>query len=616
MVAFACCLGISSAAQAAPPANDNFAGGQIVGPALPLEVPASNVEATAEVGEPAIGGNAALRSIWFRWTAPAAGTVVVNLCGSGFTGSESPFEAVAVRTGAALNALVLVAETAGNCSLRFTAVAGIQYKIQVDYRNDQGNFTFRMRQLTPPANDNFVSSTVIGPGLPINVQGTTVDSGWQVGEPAALGGSTSSRSVWFTWVAPATEQVRADFCTYTLVSGAANRTIGVYTGNNPAGLVQVIPPTNNCEVTFNAVAGTTYRIAFSGSISGELNFALNLKSAPPPSNDNFANAITVGPGLPILAQGNNEFATVEAGEPDHSGPGFDAARSLWYQWTAGQSQRVKLKACNRDDRTRIGVYTGASVNALTNVAEYPGFAPHCSVLLNAVAGTTYRIAAAGGPQDGAYGPFELDIHALNRPPNDDFADAITIGPLPVNLTGSVVDASVEENEPSHALGSYSDRFASVWYRWTATSVDPVLFSACSSTEPVRIAVYSGTALDDLEQIASSGKGCAEGSQGGRLAIAPDPGVTYLIAVAAENRNYESGFTLKATGSTLIPPVVEPPAGFNLKKAIKQCKKIKSKKKRAACIRKARKKDAIIKCRKIVNPANEAKCIRKAKRTFR
>jgi len=72
----------------------------MVEPALPVAVPASNLEATAEAEEPAISGNAAIPSVWFKWTAPASSMVVVDLCKNGFTGPEFPFESVAVRTGA------------------------------------------------------------------------------------------------------------------------------------------------------------------------------------------------------------------------------------------------------------------------------------------------------------------------------------------------------------------------------------------------------------------------------------------------------------------------------------------------------------------------------------
>jgi len=605
----------SSTATAAPPANDNFSAAQVIGPGLPISVPASNIEATAQPLEPAIGGNNAISTVWYQWTAPAAGPVVVNLCNSGFTGSDSAFVAFAVRTGAALNALMLVEDQLGDCLLRFNAVNGTVYSIQVDYRNNQGNFTFRMRQQTPPVNDNFPGTT-IGPGLPVNLPSTNLDSTFQVGELPFLGGATNSRSVWYSWTAPATGQVRLDVCDFVRISGPANKVLAAYTGVVIGGLVAVAT-TDNCELSFVANSGTTYRIAFSGHIAGEGTFTLRLRNAPPPANDDFANAQVIGPQLPVKLQATNEFSTAQAGEPGHGGIGPTAHYSSWYSWTAPTSARVRIKSCSRTFNARLGVYTGAAVNALTEAGESPLYAPHCSKILNAVAGTTYRIAAAGGTQEGEYGTFELDVHVLDIPANDNLSDAQAFSPeLPSSINGSTTDASYEDSEPSHDDDS-SQKTASVWYRWTAQSADAIIFSACSQTEATRVAVYSGIVYEDLQKIDQAAEGCPDGSLGGRLAIAPNSGETYLIAVSAAERDYESDFTLTSTGPPLAPPVVNPPKqGFSLKKAIRKCKKIKSKKKRAACIKKARKKAAIIKCRKIVNPGKEKKCIRKAQRKFR
>ena len=297
---------VPAAASAAPPANDNVVDAQVIGPALPVSVAASNLEATAEPGEPAIFSNAAISTVWFKWTAPASTTVVVDLCENGFTGADNPFQTFAVRQGAGFGN-VLVAEQAGECSKRFNATVGVQYKIQVDYRDNQGNFTFRLRQLAPPSNDNFASALPIGPALPINLNSSNVDSGYQAGEPAALGGSSNSRSVWYSWTAPAAGQVRMDMCDFDLISGSGNRTLIAYTGATLGTLVAVSPVGESCEVNFTAVAGTTYRIAFSGTLIGEGNFVLRLKNAPPPANDNFANATPVGPGLPVLVPGEQRI---------------------------------------------------------------------------------------------------------------------------------------------------------------------------------------------------------------------------------------------------------------------------------------------------------------------
>jgi hypothetical protein len=598
------------AASAAPPANDNFANAQVVGPALPVAVPASNVEATAEPGEPSISGNPAVSSVWFRWTAPAPGTVVVDLCKNGFTGSQTPFTAFAVRTGATLGTLALTTEMAGDCSRRFSAVAGVEYKIQVDYRFDQGNFTFRLRQLNPPSNDSFASAQVIGPALPINLNTTNVDSGWEAGEPPALGGSVQSRSVWYSWTAPDSGPVRMDVCDYEAVSGAGNRTVIAYTGATLGTLVAVTPGGGNCEANFTATSGVTYRIAFSGTVSGEGNFVLRLKSAPPPPNDDFANAIVVGPSLPAAAQANNEFATAQAGEPDHTGPGFPAARSVWYQWTPTRDIRVKIRACSRTFGARLGVYTGAAVNALTTEGELPPYAPHCSLLLNAVAGTNYWIAVAGGPQDGSYGLAKLDIHRLRVPANDNFTKATVLAlKSSGSIRGTTVDATTEASEPSHVPGNDGPGQAgSVWYRWKATNRQPVILSACSKSERMRIAVYTGPVIDGLTQVTASETGCPAGSKGGRLALAPTPGVTYRILVATDLRDFDAAFTLSAQG-----PFLAPKSKFNLKGALRKCRKTGPKSKRNSCIRKARRQAATVKCLSILDSAKQAECVARARR---
>lgn len=607
-------FGISASGALAAPANDNFANAQTVGPALPATTAASNIGATAEPGEPDTYSNDAVSSVWFKWTAPASGIVVVDLCTAGFTGGSSPFTMIAVRTGASLGALALVAETVGRCSLRFNAVNGTNYKIQIDYRTDEGNFNFKLRKLAPPPNDNFAGATTVGPALPVSVNSTTVDSGWQAGEPAALGGTTDSRSVWFNWTPAATGHVRIDVCDYTRVDGAANKIIAIYTGNTLGTLALVRSENTNCQFDFDVTAGVPQRIAVSGDISGELNLKLKLSSAPPPSNDNYSGAITVGPSLPIKVQGNNDFATSEAGEPNHS-EFMGAYHSVWYKWKAPATQAVRVRVCAEGYGARLGLYTGAP-GGFTRVGTPPPWGPYCSAVLQAVAGTTYSIAAAGGPQDNSYGPFTLDIHALARPANDDFANARDVGSaLPVSIEGTTVDAGIENYDPSS--------YPTVWYKWTAPSDDAMIFSACSSVHPADIGVYSGSDQMNLKEVARADEGCRNGLKGGRLAIAPESGKTYRIAVTTAERDDEAPFTLTAIGPPVVkdpivePPVITPPKNtFNLAKEIKKCKKIKSKKKRATCIKKAKKKAAIIKCKKIKNGQSRTKCIKKARKRYR
>ena len=609
----------------AAPANDNFASAQVIGGTLPATVPGNNVGATVEAGEPQIFSITPQKSVWYRFTAPSTATYVLDTCNDGFTGApefEDPL--MAVHTGATLATLVNVADINGRCSLRFPATMGTVYSLQVDYYEHEGSFNLSLRRLTPPPNDNFATPSALGPGLPVVANSTTVDATWEPGEPAAFGGSANSRSVWFSYTPSTTQRVRMSLCEKTVIDGTGNDRLIVFTGNTLATLVVLAELTSNdCNVDFPVTAGTTYRIGVSGPNPGEFTFQIGLKAAPPPPNDNFASAQVGGPGLPVNATGNNDFATEEIGEPDdHGGYPSGTSRSVWFSWTAGTTGRVRVKACNPELNFFTSVYTGATLATLTDVSETFDYAS-CSRFFDAVAGTQYRIAVAGGPFDGTYGPFAFNIHQVVFPANDAFDAAINLGSgLSVSRQGTTVDATIEENEPDH--GSYGSDGGSVWYRWTAPDDNPIILSACSRGEPNEITVYDDlpdplpeqTGMYALREIDFDNDSCAGDLKGGRLAIAPVKGMEYKIAVTPAVEDYESPFTL-AIGNP-----ANPKPAFNLKKAIAKCRKkfpgksAKAKRKRSRCIKAARKKAAIIKCRKIQNPGKRNVCIRKARKKFR
>ena len=632
-VAILAFLASTSGSAIAAPANDNFAGRQAISGPLPLTVAANNIGATSEAGEPMIGSNAPQKTIWFSWTAPNANPVVIDLCAVEFGDVSQPSVGIAVRTGVTLATLVLVTETSSRCALRLTPVTGTTYSFQIDFRNNEGTFNFLLRSLAPPSNDSFAAPVNFGSTLPVNQAGTTIDSGWEPGEPAPLGGPANSRSVWFSWTAPATGRIRVEQCETTYYDGPLNRQVIVYTGATLATLVVISSMTSvDCVQDLPVIAGTTYRIAVSGNISGEFDFVLKLKDAPPPANDNFAAPQVLGPALPILTGGDNDFATEEAGEPNHGGYP-NTSRSVWYSWTADQSGPIRVRACAKGLQLFTSVYTGVTLSTLTEVSERFSYGP-CSNYFDAVAGTTYRIAVAGGPFDGWHGAFTLGIHRVVIPANDAFDLATNLGSdIAVTTDGTTIDSTTESFEPDHGGGTFGSDGGSVWYRWTAPNDNATIFSACSSGEPNRIAVYADdpeedeTGIRDLLQVDNDDRACRDGLNGGRLAIAPITGTMYYIAVSPVLEDFESTFTLNVRGTAVVtppvtPPITEPkPAPFNLKKAIAKCKKIKgkskkAKRKRANCIKKARKKAAIIKCRKIDNKKSRTTCIRKARKRFK
>lgn len=122
---------LATALTNAPPANDNFASAaSITGSSATAS--GTNVNATKEAGEPNHGGDAGGKSVWWNWTAPSSGNVVIDTNGSGFD------TLLGVYTGSAVGALTTIAgdNNSGSNGLTskvsFAATAGVVYRIAVD----------------------------------------------------------------------------------------------------------------------------------------------------------------------------------------------------------------------------------------------------------------------------------------------------------------------------------------------------------------------------------------------------------------------------------------------------------------------------------------------------
>jgi hypothetical protein len=114
----------------APP-NDMFAGAQSVAGSSGT-VTGTNVDATKEAGEPNHAGVPGGRSIWYRWRAPATGSVTFETVGSNFD------TVLAAYRGSSVAALTRVAANNDigygiyQSRIKFTAYAGLTYVLAVD----------------------------------------------------------------------------------------------------------------------------------------------------------------------------------------------------------------------------------------------------------------------------------------------------------------------------------------------------------------------------------------------------------------------------------------------------------------------------------------------------
>jgi subtilisin len=235
--------------------------------------------------------------------------------------------------------------------------------------------------------------------------------------------SLGENSVWYSWTAPFSGHVTMDTCLSSF-----DTMLAVYTGSAIGSLSQVASDDDACsdvynnsgsKLSFDAVAGTNYRIAVAGfyadSFLGEGTFNLSVDS-PAPSNDYFSSAQTLS-GNSATVGGSTLLATREFDEPDHyastpDGYWFYGEHSVWYSWTAPSSGQVEMNTCQANISSTIAVYTGSGLSTLSRVADNRYACPSAlgsKVTFDATAGTTYRIAVAEPGGDHTQNTFTLEV---------------------------------------------------------------------------------------------------------------------------------------------------------------------------------------------------------------
>jgi hypothetical protein len=268
-----------------------------------------------------------------------------------------------------------------------------------------------------------------------------------------------------------------------------------------------------------------------------------------PPNDDFADAQDLLGRLGI-EDSWTVGATKETGEPDHAGdPG---GASIWYRWTAPASGRVTFSTLGSDFDTLLAAYTGAAVDALTEVAsnDDANGLPTSEISFDAVEGTTYSIAI-----DGAGGDSGLsELLWILQPPNDDFAAAQLLSGDHGSLDGTTVGATKEASEPNHAGDAGG---SSVWYWWTAPATGTLTLDTCDSTFDTLLAVYTGTDVAHLTAVASNDDGPPACGLGSKVVLSVTGGTTYDIAVDGFDGDW-GDFVLAWTRTNPPPPAAQPP----------------------------------------------------------
>ena len=241
-------------------------------------------------------------------------------------------------------------------------------------------------------------------------------------------------------------------------------------------------------------------------------------SAGPP-NDLFANRIFLT-GSNLVVNGNNNGAGTEPGEFVGSDNQV-LLSSVWYSWTAPETGAVRLWVQDATFPCMVTLYRGAAIGELTRLID-----PVDTTQWHLDAGDRIEIGVTsvywplGG--GGGYGPFTLHLQfsvPLPTSPNDQFADALPIDPLPYQMTGNLYGATRELNEP---LGLYGDSGTeTLWWYFAPVQKGMLTVTAGAPIFPPpfypRLIAYRGNSMTGLEHL--------ETSDGASVSVRTDPGVT-------------------------------------------------------------------------------------------
>lgn len=522
IASIACALAFAGQAQAAAPANDNFASAITLN-GDPANASGTTNQATRQAGEPTHGDSDALATVWFKWTPSQTGKVLVDTCDY----EDGWVEALGVYTGSAVNALTKV--QTGYCRLIFNATSGTTYSIAaVSYTDWSGPFDLVVKSFQAPANDNFSAATELVDG---NATGSTLGATSEAGEPDH-GESEAESTVWYSWTPSASGTASVNAC-----DGGYNvEVVAVYTGDQVDSLTE--KANGYCQLVFAAETGTTYRIAIASYEDFGGDFILKAKIVNSPANDNFAAAANIT-GFPLA--GSTEGATLEAGEPQTEY--FDTEATVWYKVSLANTGNFVFDACAEENVQSIAVYSGTS---LGNLVER-GFS-YCRLVVQLTKNTPYYISV--GSYSGSWGDFTLKANYFAPVTNDNFGSAVTL------TTGAVTagynyGAGRQGGEPYH---DGADGGRSVWYSWTPAQDGFATVDLCTNFDSV-LAVYTGSQLGSLTEVTSDDdspvSGCS--SMSSSVTFDAKANSTYRIAVDGYHESEQGSFNIRAK---LGPPRVK------------------------------------------------------------
>jgi hypothetical protein len=300
----------------------------------------------------------------------------------------------------------------GTPSLTLNVAAGTTYYFQVGtmYGGD-GIAQLNVEPILPPANDNFDQATTIsGTSFYESVDVTAATT--EAGEPTGNCYYTPQHTVWYKFTAPANGVVN----TSLWGSSSGDTILNAYRADGPG--LGGLSPSLGCtsyggSFWFTVQANQTYyfQAGTIWSTSNVLQFSMSF--VPAPANDNFADAKLITT-LPYDDGADMTAASREDNEPAPT-CGY-MGRTVWYAYTSTESGSLSQRTDTWWPPTVVAVYTGDSLQSLSEVACRYRYYDSSLLTFHVDAGMTYYFQV--GTSDNAWLPFHLEVAP---PPVADFS---------------------------------------------------------------------------------------------------------------------------------------------------------------------------------------------------
>ncbi|MBJ7459157.1 MAG: hypothetical protein JHD02_08220 [Thermoleophilaceae bacterium] len=357
----------------------------------------------------------------------------------------------------------------------------------------------------PPSNDDISDATDLGGSADVFQIATNLGATFEAGEPMPISGVTSSiNSVWFKWTAPTSGPALFSTCP-TGVTFDGVMAIYTASGSGFGALSKVGEDDDGCGLDsrmptkrLKVTAGTSYWIqmaSYSASTALGVPGPFTLTIALGPPNDDLADAIDLGNGNGVTADGSLYNATREGGEPDPVDS--ENIHTAWFRWSAPVSGDARFDTCSStpsfDGVMAVYSSSGAGFPSLSQIGSdgegCGGIGSMPALTIPVTEGTTYLIQVAKLNNSFGFGP-----------PGP---ITLKIGTRPINLTPAQVSGSTVVGQTlSSAAGSWAGlqplEFARQWERCADASG-----TGCVDIAGATGSSYSLTAADQGSFIRTS-----------------------------------------------------------------------------------------------------------------